>query len=161
MIYILELQETEKLSQAYVKFKQQFTLNISAFFMKVDNNRYMSRPAGLPKTGGRTKGTPNKNRTDLVEAIAIQGIDIPKKIVEVLNSLNPEKQANFLVGLMPYIYTKAKGDVTNITVNNVQNSDDSITITDEENPLLNMSLEEEIKIYEAALKLKKKQLLSA
>jgi hypothetical protein len=107
----------------------------------------MSRPAGLPKTGGRTKGTSNKNRTDLVEAIASQGIDIPKKIVEVLNSLNPEKQANFLVGLMPYIYTKAKGDVTNITVNNVQNSNDSITITDEENPLLNMSLEEEIKIY--------------
>ncbi len=64
----------------------------------------MSRPKGLPKTGGRTKGTPNKNRTDLVEAIASQGIDIPKKIVEVLNSLNPEKQANFLVGLMPYIH---------------------------------------------------------
>ncbi|MGE4106485.1 MAG: hypothetical protein AB7F66_04670 [Bacteriovoracia bacterium] len=68
----------------------------------------MSRPAGLPKTGGRRKGVPNKKTHLLVEALRAGGVEPVSRICDLLPQLSPKEQANLLVQLLGYIYPKRK-----------------------------------------------------
>lgn len=68
----------------------------------------MSRPNGIPKTGGRKKGTPNKKTQDLEDRLKNLGIDVPSQIVALLPQLHTEKQADILMGLMAFLYPKWK-----------------------------------------------------
>lgn len=68
----------------------------------------MPRPTGLPKTGGRKSGTPNKKTALLHEALEAQGLDVPGRLAKLLPQLEPEKQADVLLELMSYLYPKRK-----------------------------------------------------
>jgi len=68
----------------------------------------MSRPAGLPKTGGRQKGTPNRKTLDLSEAISASGLSLPDRLMELLPSLEPEREAQVILKLMEFIYPKKR-----------------------------------------------------
>ena len=78
----------------------------------------MSRPAGLPKTGGRRKGTPNRRTMELQERIEelLGGNDLPGAILAKAKKLPPHQQVQILMELMPYVYprkkaTEIKGDL--------------------------------------------------
>jgi hypothetical protein len=61
-----------------------------------------------PSASGRKKGTPN-NRTKLLKSITEDlGIDVPRRLGELLPLLEPSKQADVLLDLMSYIYPKRK-----------------------------------------------------
>lgn len=68
----------------------------------------MARPAGLPKTGGRKKGTPNRRSELLSDNLNELGLDISERITELLPQLSTEKQMNALIQLLPYIFPKRK-----------------------------------------------------
>ena len=68
----------------------------------------MSRPAGLPKTGGRKKGIPNKKTQELEVILEKLGANIPSQIVEALPHLRLEKRVDTLMGLMTFLYRKRK-----------------------------------------------------
>jgi len=58
------------------------------------------------KTGGRTKGTPNKITTKLrssLEDIATNEID---NVPNLLNELNPKERLEMFIKLLPYIIPK-------------------------------------------------------
>lgn len=64
----------------------------------------MARPSGLKKTGGRTKGVPNKRTVVLAEVFEQANFDVPTKIMELLPSLSEEKQVDVLINLLRYLY---------------------------------------------------------
>lgn len=68
----------------------------------------MGRSSGLPKTGGRKLGTPNKKTAFLTEALEALKCDVPASIVEILPALPPEKRVDVLLQLMGYLYPKRK-----------------------------------------------------
>jgi hypothetical protein len=68
----------------------------------------MSRPIGLPKTGGRMKGAPNRTTWDLESTLSEAGIDVPRSIAELLPTLPPERAVSVLLELMQYLYPKRK-----------------------------------------------------
>lgn len=72
----------------------------------------MSRPIGLPKTGGRTKGTPNKRTLEFRAILEEAGFSIPKKALELYakaeerNELDLSfKILDFMAG---YVHSKFK-----------------------------------------------------
>lgn len=58
------------------------------------------------KTGGRSKGTPNKDK-NLVRDIVEQclGKSIPARLIEIAKK-DPRQEASILEGLMPYAYAR-------------------------------------------------------
>lgn len=68
----------------------------------------MARPKGMPKTGGRAKGTPNKVTTSLKEWISLLIEQNREQIVQDLTELEPKERLQFLLKLMEYIIPKAK-----------------------------------------------------
>lgn len=68
----------------------------------------MPRAKGTPKTGGRKKGTPNKKSLELNEIFHNLDFSIPDKLVSLLPSLSPEKQADVCLKLMEFQYPKKK-----------------------------------------------------
>lgn len=70
----------------------------------------MARPTGLAKTGGRKAGTPNKRSIDLQERIEelLNGDDLAGAIFSRIKKLSNERQVEFLISLMPYVYPKRK-----------------------------------------------------
>lgn len=57
---------------------------------------------------GRKKGTPNKKTLVLSEILDSLDCDVPSKLIEILNQLEPEKQADVLLELMSYLFPKRK-----------------------------------------------------
>ncbi len=68
----------------------------------------MSRPVGLTKTGGRKKGTPNRQSLCLLSVLESNKIDIIAEIANLLPQLGPEKKADVLLNLMSYVFPKRK-----------------------------------------------------
>jgi len=66
----------------------------------------MPRPIGLAKTGGRKKGTPNKNSLALAERLEAEGFDVVRRLIDGMESLTPSERAHSLLKLMEYIYPK-------------------------------------------------------
>jgi hypothetical protein len=92
------------------------------------------RPAGLPKTGGRKKGTPNRATLALRETFAAMGYD---PLVEMAKMTYDKKNTPELIfqchrEIAPYIYPKRKPEdgsnhelhVINVNTN-LDNPDDS------------------------------------
>lgn len=75
----------------------------------------MSRPPGLPKTGGRKKGTPNRRSRIVIEALTNLGCDPIEELVKVLPSLEPEPKARVLLSLMAFVYPKKSPTDYNFT----------------------------------------------
>ena len=68
----------------------------------------MGRPAGLPKTGGRGKGTPNRKTVLLREALDAKGISPVNRLCDLLVELTPKDQTSVLLELLPYLYPRRK-----------------------------------------------------
>lgn len=68
----------------------------------------MARSIGIPKTGGRQVGTPNKRTRVLEETLERLGSDVPERILDLLPQLTPDRQVDVLLGLMPYLYPKRR-----------------------------------------------------
>jgi hypothetical protein len=68
------------------------------------------RPAGLPKTGGRKKGTPNKATRALIEELAEIGCDPLRELARIAqNEKTPlEFRVRIYSDLLPYLYPKRK-----------------------------------------------------
>ena len=68
------------------------------------------RPVGLPKTGGRAKGTPNRATVVLREKLAALGCDPAEQLLKIAqDSKTPvEVKVHIYSTLMPYIYPKRK-----------------------------------------------------
>jgi hypothetical protein len=95
------------------------------------------RPVGLPKTGGRQKGTPNRASLSVEEKLNTVGCD---PIVEMgklaMNpKFPPEVRAKILYGLAEFIHPKRKptdaaiAERPEININtNLENSADSVDL---------------------------------
>ena len=71
----------------------------------------MSRPSGLPKTGGRKKGTPNKRTLalmDQLELLAFNPVDELAKIVRTQEPLDAKVRADICLELISYLFPKRK-----------------------------------------------------
>jgi hypothetical protein len=70
----------------------------------------MSRPFGLPKTGGRVRGTPNKKTEDLARKLRRLGCDPIEGLAKI--ALDPETKTELrfrcFSELAQYIYPKRK-----------------------------------------------------
>ena len=73
------------------------------YFSIVDKSRLMA--TGI-KTGGRTKGTPNRNTTEtkeLLQKIVSNELD---NITDLLEKLEPKERIDAVIKLLPYIVPK-------------------------------------------------------
>ena len=109
----------------------------------------MARPTGLAKTGGRQKGCRNKKTLLLQGFFESQGVDVPTKLMSILDQLQPEKQADVLLNLMQYLYPKLKPQEL-VAVQEMQ----SVSSTDKSQDGdmdFNLPTDEKIKILKAVL----------
>jgi hypothetical protein len=68
----------------------------------------MSRPVGLPKTGGRKKGTLNKKTRILGDVFDEANFDLANNLLDLLPDLDQNKRADVLMKLMDYVYIKPR-----------------------------------------------------
>ncbi len=81
----------------------------NVFVSKVDYNRFMAKPKGSSKTGGRSKGTPNKKSQFLCEAMEAQGIDVAGELASIYKeSYSSTDRVQILFKLLDYCYPKKK-----------------------------------------------------
>ncbi len=80
----------------------------------------MPRPRGLPKTGGRRKGTPNKRTRDFNAAISEAGVTPLEYMLAVLRDekASSDRRDRMAVAAAPYIHPRlanveARVDVAN------------------------------------------------
>src|SRR3989442_4275853 len=68
------------------------------------------RPTGLPKTGGRKKGTPNKATLVLTEELAALAYDPLRELVSIAKDRKTpvELRVRIHSEFLPYIYPKRK-----------------------------------------------------
>ncbi len=69
----------------------------------------MARPIGIPKTGGRKKGTLNKKSYVLSEQLEALDFDVVEQLIECLNDpeYKPQKP-QILLKLLDYLYPKCR-----------------------------------------------------
>lgn len=87
----------------------------------------MPRPPGLPKTGGRKPGTPNKKSKIISECLDAAGINLVSSIAEILPQLSVEKRVDVLMGLMPYVYPRKKSLESSLNVQGLELSTEEIS----------------------------------
>ena len=79
------------------------------------------RPPGLPKTGGRTKGTPNRSTLALQEKLAAWGCDPEEELVKLARDFKTERGLKVSIYSLLLRYTrplpKGGGDANEVTVN--------------------------------------------
>lgn len=68
----------------------------------------MSKPSGLPKTGGRLKGTPNKGSLSLDYLVENFEFNPLKELISILPTLEPDQRASILLRMLDFIYPKKK-----------------------------------------------------
>jgi len=68
------------------------------------------RPIGLPKTGGRAKGTPNRSTLALREMLASLGCDLVEELVKIARLPNTSvgSKITIFTALLPYVHPKRK-----------------------------------------------------
>lgn len=87
----------------------------------------MSRQPGTPKSGGRTKGTPNSRTLQFVEMLESTGLNLVEEIVALLPKLEPDRRVYALLAMLPYYYPKR----ANVTVKEFS-EDDASALSNEE-----------------------------
>lgn len=60
------------------------------------------------KTGGRTKGTPNKLTKEIRQTLKNALADQMEEIPQLLSELPVEKRLDYLIKLMPYVLPKVE-----------------------------------------------------
>lgn len=74
---------------------------------KVEKNRKRGKPKGSPKTGGRKKGTPNKNSLLIREAMDQCGFNAIQEFILAYQQLEgPERKLAELHFLLPFVYPR-------------------------------------------------------
>lgn len=68
----------------------------------------MGKPKGLTKSGGRVKGTKNKNSFHLSDFIDQYNFDPVQELVETVKTLEKENKAVVLLKLMEFVVPKRK-----------------------------------------------------
>lgn len=68
----------------------------------------MSRPKGIPKTGGRTRGTPNKRTANLLAVFDDFDYDPARALLCKYDNLSPSEQLKVDLRLMDFSYPKSK-----------------------------------------------------
>lgn len=66
------------------------------------------RPAGHPKTGGRVKGTPNRNSLKFIENFDLCGINLVAEFMACVKKLEPRAQIEELKFLFKHAYPQLK-----------------------------------------------------
>lgn len=66
------------------------------------------RPSGLPKTGGRKKGTPNKKSYLLDYHLEENDFDLVKELLTLYPTLENQQKVNLLLKLLEFSYPKRK-----------------------------------------------------
>jgi hypothetical protein len=68
------------------------------------------QPPGVPKTGGRKAGTPNRRTLEMASRLADLGVDPLDGIAKLLRAPKtaPELRARLLCELLAYLYPKRK-----------------------------------------------------
>ena len=66
----------------------------------------MSRTKGVPKTGGRTKGTPNKVTKDVRQLLSDIVESNISNIENDLKKLSSKERLQIITGLLPYVVPK-------------------------------------------------------
>ncbi|WP_374028992.1 hypothetical protein [Bdellovibrio bacteriovorus] len=85
----------------------------------------MARSIGLPKTGGRKKGTPNKRTLAFSEVLDSHGIELLSEILSHAASISEQDRIGIYLGLLPYQYPKRKP--TDIQAPSLNDSIDLLT----------------------------------
>lgn len=91
-------------------------------------------PKGF-KTGGRTKGTPNKKTAALQEQIEkALGGDLPSEVIKRILAMDPERAVAPLLDLMSYIYPKRKAveHSTSLSPEEIERLEELKNLPDEE-----------------------------
>jgi hypothetical protein len=94
----------------------------------------MSKTKGMPKTGGRTKGTPNKVTSDLRAWITELLDSNRKQITNDIESLEPHQRVIIFEKLMSYVLPKLQS-VEMETKQESKSDFDMSILTDEEHAL--------------------------
>lgn len=71
-----------------------------AIISKVEKSRKAGKPKGLPKSGGRTAGTPNKKTASFSEELENKGFSLAEAIVNLFNSTTNESIKLHLIELV-------------------------------------------------------------
>jgi hypothetical protein len=82
----------------------------------------MSRPKGLPKTGGRVRGTPNKKSETLLRKLEQLGCDPIEGLTSIALApdTNPDLKVRCYAELAQYVYPKRKSvDLAGQTANRI------------------------------------------
>jgi hypothetical protein len=66
------------------------------------------RPPGHPKTGGRVKGTPNRNSLKFIENFDLCGINLVAEFMACVKKLEPRAQIEELKFLFKHAYPQLK-----------------------------------------------------
>lgn len=68
----------------------------------------MSRPKGLPKTGGRQKGVANKRTREIADAAVREGLTPLEYMLAVMRdeSVDPERRDRMATAAAPYIHPR-------------------------------------------------------
>jgi hypothetical protein len=68
------------------------------------------RPKGLPKTGGRRQGTPNRSTVALREILAVRNYDPILRLVDIADDSQTPRDLRVQIhlGIAPYVYPKRK-----------------------------------------------------
>lgn len=66
----------------------------------------MPRPPGLPKTGGRKKGTQNLKTLVLRESLNRVGFDVVQELHDLYPKLDIQMKAKVLMAFLPYLFPK-------------------------------------------------------
>lgn len=88
----------------------------------------MGKSKGSPKTGGRKKGTPNKNSVQMTEVLDNFGYNPVERLLEKYDKLSFSEQAKIDLKFIEFLYPRKKSV--------------DVDITNETDPYKNMSLEE-------------------
>lgn len=67
-----------------------------------------TKPKGLPKTGGRTKGTPNKNSLNLLQRLNDLSFDPVAELIVCLSTQPPFQQVDSILKMWEFLYPKRK-----------------------------------------------------
>ncbi len=68
----------------------------------------MGRPKGIPKTGGRQTGTPNKVKLNVADILAASNYNSVEALLKVMPNLAPHQVAQVNLALLPYQFGKPK-----------------------------------------------------
>lgn len=95
---------------------------------KTETKTNVGRPKGLPKTGGRAKGTPNKVTKDLRGIIAGFVERNAKRMQEDFDQITePKDRLMLLEKLMQYVIPKKREDDVDQRSLNLITTDDQLT----------------------------------